>query len=130
MRKNLSIVLIALAACLTLGCAASDDTPPADASTATTNEATVAVAAYCGDCGHAKGTAECCAEGAEPCNCGMAKGSPLCCKVTADVKGESLCGKCGNVVASESCCVEGADKCSCGMAKGAPLCCKLTPSDE
>ncbi len=40
-----------------------------------------AEAKLCGDCGQEKGTAECCAEGAEKCpNCNKHKGSPGCCK--------------------------------------------------
>ena len=88
--------------------------------------------AYCGKCGHQKGSELCCKEGAAKCEkCGLAEGSKLCCvKLSADAKGKDLCGKCGHVEGTEICCKKDAQKCEkCGLANGSPLCCKLTKKD-
>lgn len=136
MKTNWIFVLLMA---LVLGCGGAPEdtdtpaTPPAEGDGASVEgDATtlVSVAKYCGECGEAKDSESCCAEGAEKCDCSFAKGSALCCKVTKDAEGKDFCGSCGQVADSESCCAEGAEKCDCGMVKGSPLCCMDAETKE
>ncbi len=90
---------------------------------------TVAVALYCGDCGHgfAKGADHKCDADHEVCaKCGLHAGAELCCKVGSDFAGSNLCASCGQVAGTDACCKADAAVCEkCGLHAGAPLCCKL-----
>lgn len=123
------LAIVTICAFVALGCSSDSgsEAPPAEPAeqdaAATSTEATMQVA-YCGDCGHLKGSAACCDEDCEPCDCGFHKGSDLCCKeVTA---GTDLCKKCGHAAGSDECCADECEVCeSCGLHKGSSLCCKL-----
>ena len=87
---------------------------------------------YCGDCGFAKGSDQCCEEGATKCSkCNLTAGSTLCCKLEGDYSGKVLCGQCGDVGGTTSCCKADAEKCAkCDLQKGSVLCCKVGDSDS
>ena len=115
---------------LAIGCQpAAEDSEGADSGSGTE---TKEVAALCGDCGHEKGTDDCCADDCEKCeSCDLHKGSTLCCKELGDAAGKDLCTSCGHETDSDKCCAEGAEKCeSCDLHKGSALCCKLENAEE
>ena len=124
MKKHIVGILVVALAVFAWGCGSQQETQVAHTQEGGASEATV----YCGKCGHAKGTDQCCAEGAEVCTkCNLHKGSALCCKVQGDAAGKDLCGKCGQVAGSEKCCAKDAEVCEhCKLHKGSALCCKLT----
>ena len=122
--KNMIAVcsLLSLAIVVSLGCGDSTTSELG----ATVNKALYKSAPLCAGCGEIKGSAACCAEGAEKCaGCSFSKGSPGCCKMKEGVQ-LTLCGGCGEIKGTDSCCGEGADVCTaCGLHKGSPGCCKL-----
>jgi|GEM_PF-1889179 hypothetical protein len=123
--------LVAMVSIVAWGCTPPEGDDNANGTTASVDQVVAAV--FCGKCGHAKGTEQCCAEDGEACAaCGMHKGSSLCCvELADDAKGKDLCGKCGQVAGTDACCAEGAKACAaCGLHKGSPLCCKLNKAEE
>ncbi len=134
--KKISLVMLAIVAVAAWGCGQAEEGGKA----ADTNTDEVAQgehghphgegeehAVLCGGCGQAKGSDECCAEGAEKCSeCELHKGSPLCCvKIPEDMKGKDFC-KCGWSKGHENCCAEDVESCGdCGKQKGSPLCCQI-----
>jgi hypothetical protein len=125
----LSVGLLALVGCTP----AEDKKAPADSSktdgkTSQLDTTTTLATLYCGACGEAKGSENCCATGAETCaTCGLHAGSALCCVVEGDLKGKDICAKCGHIAGSTDCCNPDHEKCAkCGLDTDSPLHCKLT----
>ena len=111
------------------GATGASEKPAGDAGAETSSGTAVAgqKIELCAKCGHFKGTADCCKEGAEPCaGCQLAKGSAGCCKFHKGETPPEVCAKCGHLKGTEDCCKQGAEKCpKCNLAKGSLACCKL-----
>jgi hypothetical protein len=120
MKYSMSLAALALAMVFSSGCGES----PTSGTPAT--QANYKSAPLCNGCGQIKGTAVCCAEGAEACaGCKLHKGAPGCCKIEDGVQ-LIVCGGCGEIKGTEVCCAEGCEACTaCGLHKGSPGCCNL-----
>lgn len=133
MKKFVAMLpVFALLTAMIVGCGGEEGAGDGEGDTETGHNSTAADTtnvAYCGQCGDAAGSEDCCAEGAEVCtDCDFHKGSALCCSGVAKVEGE-YCA-CGHEKGTDDCCSEEGELCECGFHKGSALCCKVKGEEK